>query len=55
MAAFMFRLADGPGVDLTGDNPDGNAEIFLVDTILGTTTQLTDSTGDGSGDASLRR
>jgi hypothetical protein len=38
--------------DHTGDNPDGNTEIFLHDTTAGTTTQLTDTTSASSSNPS---
>jgi Tol biopolymer transport system component len=35
------RLAFVSDADLIGSNPDGNSEIFLLHTILGTITQIT--------------
>jgi Tol biopolymer transport system component len=42
---FAFRSAE----DLTGENPDGNSEIFLYDISDATLTQLTDYTQAESG------
>jgi hypothetical protein len=39
--------------DLTGDNADGNFEIFLYDTESGTFTQVTDTTGGSTGQTSI--
>src|SRR5262245_16375395 len=39
------RFACAAPADLPGGNPDGNAEIFLVDTTTATLTQLTASSG----------
>ncbi|OWY60578.1 hypothetical protein B7486_68425, partial [cyanobacterium TDX16] len=52
--ADLAITADGSQIafastgDLTGDNADGNEEIFLLDTADSTTTQLTDSSVAGS-------
>ncbi|MGB7293423.1 MAG: hypothetical protein WBD99_14705 [Thermodesulfobacteriota bacterium] len=40
------RIAFRSGADLTGENPDGNDEIFLFDTNSMVVSQITDSTGD---------
>lgn len=39
------RLVFTSAADLTGDNPDGNREVFLFDADTGVTTQITDTTG----------
>jgi Tol biopolymer transport system component len=39
------RLVFTSNADLTGDNPDGNEEVFLFDADTGITTQITDSVG----------
>jgi Tol biopolymer transport system component len=39
------RIAFSSSSDLTGENPDGNDEIFLFDTGSSSFTQITDSTG----------
>jgi len=38
------RIAFVSDADLTGENPDGNREIFLFDTTTATFTQITDTT-----------
>jgi len=45
------RLAFTSNADLTGDNPDGNREVFLFDAGTGITTQITDSVGGTFSDA----
>jgi Tol biopolymer transport system component len=44
ISADGTRITFSSSSDHTGDNPDGNPEIYLHDTIDGTTTQLTDAT-----------
>ncbi|MGH7848670.1 MAG: TolB family protein, partial [Thermodesulfobacteriota bacterium] len=39
------RLVFTSNADLTGDNPDGNEEVFLFDADTDITTQITDSVG----------
>jgi hypothetical protein len=39
------RLVFTSRADLTGDNPDGNREVFLFDADTGITSQITDSVG----------
>ncbi len=39
------RVSIESAADLTGDNADGNVEIFAIDTRQGTIVQITDSTG----------
>lgn len=46
------RIAIESNCDLTGANPDGNREIFLVDP-LGAVAQLTDTTGCANADPSI--
>lgn len=43
------RVAFDSDEDLTGGNPDFNREIFLFDAAANATTQLTNSTGEGTG------
>lgn len=45
------RLVFTSDADLTGDNPDGNREVFLFDAGTGITTQITDSVGGTFADA----
>ncbi|HET7289184.1 MAG TPA: hypothetical protein VFJ67_02005 [Thermodesulfobacteriota bacterium] len=45
------RLVFTSRADLTGDNPDGNREVFLFDANTGITTQITDSVGGTFTDA----
>ncbi len=45
------RLVFTSRADLTGDNPDGNREVFLFDAGTGITTQITDSVGGTFADA----
>lgn len=45
------RLVFTSNADLTGDNPDGNREVFLFDAGTGITTQITDSVGGTFSDA----
>jgi Tol biopolymer transport system component len=49
------RIAFTSRADLTGDNPDGNEEIFLADTTTGSLIQVTNTIGTlfGSGQASI--
>ncbi|OWY60343.1 hypothetical protein B7486_69690, partial [cyanobacterium TDX16] len=47
------RVAFESEADLTGDNPEGNTEVFLFDTTDGTTSQITDGTKDLSRDPSV--
>jgi Tol biopolymer transport system component len=42
------RVAFTSSRDITGDNPDGNRELFLTDLGAGTTTQITDTTAGSS-------
>jgi Tol biopolymer transport system component len=46
--ALGTRIAFASRADLTGDNPDGNYEIFLADTTMGSLTQLTHGGGFSS-------
>ena len=43
--ALGTRIAFVSNADLTGDNPDGNQELFLVNTLTNCVTQLTTTTG----------
>jgi Tol biopolymer transport system component len=45
------RLVFTSRADLTGDNPDGNREVFLFDAATDITTQITDSVGGTFTDA----
>jgi len=45
--AFAFRT------NLTGGNPDGHSEIFLHDTTTGTSTQVTNTPGEGTHQPSI--
>lgn len=45
ISADGTRIAFASGFDLTGGNPDTNQEIFLFDTITGTTTPVTNTAG----------
>jgi Tol biopolymer transport system component len=47
------RIAFGSNADLTGGNPDGNFELFVLDTTTGTTTQLTATTGAFNGSPAI--
>jgi Tol biopolymer transport system component len=47
------KIAFVSAADLTGNNADGNSEIFLFDTIAATLTQLTDTTGGHSSSPSI--
>jgi Tol biopolymer transport system component len=49
ISANGARIAFDSDEDLTGENPDFNREIFLFDTATNTTTQLTNSIGEGFG------
>ena len=42
------RIAFISNADLTGENPDGNREVFLFDTTTTTFTQVTNTTGSAS-------
>jgi Tol biopolymer transport system component len=46
------RMAFQSSADLTGDNADGNLEIFLFDTTSETITQITNTTGGDTANAS---
>ncbi len=45
VSADGTRIVFGSTSNLAGNNPDGNLEIFLADTVAGTKTQITDSLG----------
>jgi Tol biopolymer transport system component len=47
------RIAFASNQDLTEGNPDGNFEIFLFDTSSADFSQITDTTGGGSGSPSI--
>lgn len=47
------RIALASNQNLTGGNPDGNQEIFLFDTTTGRFTQITNTTGGGTGSPSI--
>jgi Tol biopolymer transport system component len=49
MNASGTRIAFSASSNLTGENPDYNNEIFLVDTTTRAVTQLTHSTGNFNG------
>jgi uncharacterized repeat protein (TIGR01451 family) len=48
ISADGTRIAFESGANLTGDNPDGNSEIFLYDTVSDTLTQITSTTAGQS-------
>ncbi|MGB2693017.1 MAG: IPTL-CTERM sorting domain-containing protein [Thermodesulfobacteriota bacterium] len=47
------RIAFTSDANLTGGNPEGNDEVYLFDTTIGTTTQITDETDTFSSDPSI--
>jgi Tol biopolymer transport system component len=49
------RIVFGSSGDLTGQNPDGNSEIFLFDASIPTLTQLTRTSGIGQAPSSIDR
>jgi Tol biopolymer transport system component len=49
------RVAFASTADLTGDNADGNSEIFVFDLILGGLTQVTDTAEGASSGAAINR
>ncbi|MEW6145776.1 MAG: hypothetical protein AB1598_12240 [Thermodesulfobacteriota bacterium] len=51
ISADGTRLVFTSRANLTGDNPDGNREVFLFDANTGITTQITDSVGGSFSDA----